>query len=82
MTVKEIVAGWLKEHGYDGLYCDECGCIIDDLMPCGGLGMTNWDVSQCEPGYRFPCPPGCGEHDWHVGAVLLTSSYLKEKEGR
>lgn len=36
-NIKEIVAAWLKEHGYDGLVnleCgNECGCGIDDLMP-------------------------------------------------
>ena len=36
MNAKEILAEWLKDHKYDGL-CDpynECGCFIDDLMPC------------------------------------------------
>lgn len=35
--VKEIVAEWLKINHYDGL-CNpeaECGCGLDDLMPCG-----------------------------------------------
>ena len=37
MTVLEIVAEWLKEHGYDGLYQEgECSCLLDDLFPCGG----------------------------------------------
>ncbi len=36
MTVKEIVADWLKEHECDGLcHADcECGCTLDDFVPC------------------------------------------------
>jgi hypothetical protein len=55
MTVKQIVAEWLKEHGYDGLYnwghyCGcECGCKLDDLMPCGE-GFSN-----CQAGVRIKC---------------------------
>ena len=50
MTAREIIAEWLREHGYDGLYDDcgseGCGCEIDDLAPCEG-----W-VLRCQPGYR------------------------------
>jgi len=34
MTVKEIVADWLKEHGCDGLCGEECGCDFEDFRPC------------------------------------------------
>ena len=34
MTVKEIVGEWLKTHGYDGLCTTNCGCGMDDLIPC------------------------------------------------
>jgi hypothetical protein len=34
MTIKEIVESWLKEHKYDGLWNEDCGCQIGDLMPC------------------------------------------------
>lgn len=51
MTVKEIVVEYLKSRGFDGL-CDGvedgCGCLLPDLMPCGG------DGSQCTPGYNNP----------------------------
>jgi len=46
MNVKEIVKDWLKTHGYDGLYTDDCGCLIDDLMPCSGYGC----IETCEAG--------------------------------
>jgi len=26
---------WLTDNGYDGLYAEECGCIVGDLAPCG-----------------------------------------------
>ena len=35
MTVKEKIVEWLKGMGADGLCCEECGCGLDDLSPCG-----------------------------------------------
>lgn len=48
MTVKGIVQKYLKENGYDGLcnYEPMCGCVINDLMPCGE------DCSSCTPGHK------------------------------
>ena len=61
MTVKEILADWLKSHNWDGLAGDECGCELNDLMPCDS-------PDQCVPGIRGPCD--CGEsHDWHIVSV-------------
>ena len=34
-TVKEILIEWLKEHEYDGLFYEDCGCAGNDLMVCG-----------------------------------------------
>ena len=45
MNVREILAAWLREHGYDGLYTEDCGCQIDGLCPCG-----EYDLG-CEAGY-------------------------------
>ena len=45
MTVKEIVLQYLKDNGYDGLYYDECGCSLDNLMPCG------CEKDECKPGH-------------------------------
>jgi len=35
MTVEEIIKEYLTTNGYDGLCCEDCGCGIDDLAPCG-----------------------------------------------
>jgi len=48
MTVVEIVKKHLTDNGYDGLYTDECGCLIDDLMPC-----CSECAFDCEPGYKM-----------------------------
>ena len=61
MNVKQIVSAYLKAHGYDGLYSDDCGCQKDDLMPCDEGGQN------CEPGYQGSCTPDCTEHDFHIG---------------
>jgi hypothetical protein len=50
-TVREIVGAWLTAHGYSGLYWDDCGCAVDELMHCGEC-----DVSLCRAGYRVPNP--------------------------
>lgn len=69
-TVKEIVADHLRQGGFDGLHYDgECGCELDDLMPC--LGEFGGDISHCAPGYKTPCDPGTcelgGDCPWHIG---------------
>lgn len=61
-TVKEIVAEYLKSHGYHGLYNEaECGCEVNDLMPCAGYGGC---YSGCLPGVKVPPPPGEDEVFW------------------
>lgn len=46
--VIEIVKAHLETNGFDGLVQTdaECGCLCDDLAPCGG------EFGQCEPAYR------------------------------
>ena len=54
MNVREIVKKYLKKNGYDGLYCEACGCYLSDLMPCEN------NSSDCEPGYAHKCDnPDC-----------------------
>ena len=64
MDVRDILTEWLTDHGFDGLYHDDCACDISDLMPCCG------NPGLCEPGYKMrypgghcPCGGGC---DWHI----------------
>lgn len=54
MTICEIVEAWLVANGYDGLcdYEEECGCGINDLMPCGDPGMC------CEAAHKEKTPEG------------------------
>ena len=61
---RAMVAAYLRQNGFDGLFCDECGCSLDDLMPCG----TNEWSWRCQAGYKRPgCTDGCGEGcDFHI----------------
>ena len=36
MKVKEMLIEYLKANGFDGLYCEDCGCQLSDLATCGG----------------------------------------------
>jgi len=49
MTVKDIISGYLKDHGYDGLAGEACSCGLEDLMPCGG----EENILACEPAHKF-----------------------------
>jgi len=72
MTIKEIVADWLKEHGCDGLCSREpCGCSQDDLLSCGSL------YDDCLAAVKGPTPPEYeGEVDW-----LVPKQFPVEGEG-
>lgn len=34
---------WLEDHGCDGLACDGCHCMLDNLCECGAL------PEECKP---------------------------------
>ena len=59
MDLIAIAKEWLARNGYDGLYSEvgECGCLIDDLAPCGEPA----NLVDCTPGYKRPCNGDC-EH--------------------
>lgn len=65
VSCRDIVKEYLVANGYDGLYCDECSCLPDDLFPCGGSG-GDW-ILDCTAGYKIDgctCGEGC---DFHTG---------------
>ena len=58
-TAKQMVYEMLVKYDYEGLYTDDCGCLLDDLMPCG-----EW-VGDCKAGdkCRVPAYDGYGTQD-------------------
>lgn len=65
LNCADIITKYLTDNGYDGLYCNECCCVIDNLFPC----CT--DITLCKAGHLLPCPgPGCdnfGVAHIHIG---------------
>ncbi len=70
MNIKEIVIKYLRDNGYDGMYCPDepCGCELSDLAPCG---CECWE--DCLPGvkkeYKASDKCGCdgeGTDHWHI----------------
>jgi len=62
MNLKDIIRDWLVAHKCDGLSNprEECGCGLDDLMPCGEPGM------DCEASRKGEPPESAGDdcHDY------------------
>jgi hypothetical protein len=56
MDVRAIVKQYMENNGYTALCNDECGCSLDDFMPC------DCDcIADCEVGYANHCPT-CAKH--------------------
>lgn len=70
MTVKEIVADWLKAHDCEGLYSEDCGCKLDDLMPCGEPNFN------CVAAVNDPA-----EHDPEVQVWMTPKQFPDEAKG-
>ena len=56
MTVKGILANWLKERGYDGLCNDDCGCGLvrskKDILSYDNCFMScEDDATNCKPAF-------------------------------
>ena len=49
MIVEEIIQKYLRDNMFDGLCCEDCGCGIDDLVPCDA------NFLECEPAYYNDC---------------------------
>jgi len=58
-TLKELVAEALMARGFDGLYHEdgECGCRLEDLMPC-----SPEFICDCSAGYLGPLPADLEPH--------------------
>ena len=69
-TVRNIVACWLKAHGYSALCGDECGCSIEDLFPCDG----EWPPAlDCRAGYwRKGTEMECYEVNQEPGSYIAS----------
>ena len=73
MEVREIVVQWLRANKYDGLCTVDCGCDVDDLMPCDNY------LPDCKAGYKVPCPggedcPADGDCLWHISTKKPTET--------
>jgi hypothetical protein len=79
MTVKKIVEERLRKDGFDGLCggraCDGCGCILDDLFPCGQ------DFSECVPGHA-KWGTFDGEQTWRIFAPPPVQSDQSDEDRR
>lgn len=68
-NVREILADWLRHHGYDGLFNDGvCACSVDELMPClepSSECQAGYAVACCECACQDECPSG-GDFDYLI----------------
>jgi hypothetical protein len=64
--LRGIIREYLVWHRYDGLAGNDCGCEIDDLMPC-----DNPSPCDCVPGHRHECREDeCRECETSCGGFL------------
>ena len=68
MNIYNIIREYMEKRGYTALYCDSCGCSLDDLMPCHGEYVTDcvvgWanDCALCAR--REDCDIRSSDVDW------------------
>jgi hypothetical protein len=64
-TVCHILKDYLLTHNYNALVNTlvECGCSIDDLMPCSDC------PAHCEPGHSAPDPDDPDETLFFPGPI-------------
>lgn len=80
MKSYDMIKDWLKTHGYDGLvYVDlECGCHVDDLIPCGEVG-EDCEAAMHRPDLR---PPEYATEHPSYWMVTKQFSDANPKEGK
>ena len=81
MTVREIVAEWLKNNGYDGLIHDQdnCVCFIGDILhpeiPCDGKCFL-----YCKPAKVLELPQCMECYTRCISRELKVKEYPCKKE--
>jgi hypothetical protein len=79
-NLKEIVANYLKDHGFGGLfhYDGECVCDLEDFMPC------EEPCPDCQPGYKIACDPETcsegGDCNYHLSLEKPTTTIEQKQE--
>jgi len=64
-NISEIVIGWLRENGYDGLTDgEECGCTTEEFNLCCG------PIDNCYPAYNHG--PGADSEGDNIGFLMFT----------
>ena len=79
MEIRQIVEKWLRANNYDGLVTENCGCEVDDLMPCDNYRP------DCTAGYKVPCPggedcPADGDCPWHISTSKEATNGKEQKK--
>ncbi len=68
--IEDMVRTELEFFEYDGLYCEDCGCSLDDFMPC-----TEFCPDKCRAGYKgLTEDPIDGKTIWGIGPEKLEFS--------
>ena len=60
-TVRELLRKAIIDNGADGLCNDDCGCSLEDLMPCDGVKL------DCVLAVKAGCYRCGDEHDEDTG---------------
>ena len=72
---KKILQKWLKDNGYDGLAMKDCGCGLDDLIPCGN------SFEDCIPARKQMCSDcKLGIVDCEFEHISFQGCYFAAKE--
>jgi len=60
-TLRQVASN-LRQFGFDGLYRDECHCILSHLAICGSrtIDATGEYIAGCRPGFQHHDPGGSG----------------------
>lgn len=67
-----MIQQFLRENGYDGLCNEEgCGCLINDLAPCGHLNQS------CQAGFKREFDPQEDPPEWKDSEFIIAADGAK-----